>query len=134
MEVYLQKIYYNPQHLASLSGPDKLYRYIKKHAQFKAMLQRVKKCLESVETYTLHREAKRKFKRNIIVPGIDVQWDADLMDMVSLGSHNKGVKYVLVCIDTFSIYAWVQALKSKKSGDVIEAFKRILQQGCTLQT
>ena len=52
-----------------------------------------------------------------------------MMHMISLGNYNRSAKYVLVCIDILLRYAWIQAVKSNESSDVIETFKRILQQG-----
>ena len=78
----------------------------------------------------MHRKVKHKFQWNEIeVEGIDVQSDADLMDMGNVSKYNNGVKYVLVCKDIFLRYAWAQALKLKKSIDVIKAFQSVLQPG-----
>ena len=58
------------------------------------------------DTYTLHKPARRNFKRNrVIVGGIDEQWQMDLADMQSLKEYNDGYGYLLVCIDVFSKYA-----------------------------
>ena len=63
---------------------------------------KVKSWLEGIESYFLHREVKHKFQQNKIeVPGIDVQWDANLTDMTNVSKHNNGAKYILVCIDIF---------------------------------
>ena len=45
--------------------------------------------------------------------------------MSNLSSHNKGFKYLLVCIDIFSRYAWVQPLKTKRGSEVVKAFQAI---------
>ena len=43
------------------------------------------------DTYTLHKPARRNFKRNrVIVRGIDEQWQMDLADMESLKDYNDG--------------------------------------------
>ena len=58
------------------------------------------------DAYTLHKPARRNFKRNrVIVGGIDVQWQMDLADMQSLKDYNDGYRYLLVCIHVFSKYA-----------------------------
>ena len=84
----------------------------------------------SQDTYTLHKPARRNFKRNrIIVGGIDEQWQMDLADMQSLKQYNDGYRYLLVCIDVFSKYAWIVPIKSKTGPALVEAFKVILSSG-----
>ena len=41
-------------------------------------------------------------------------WDADLVDMQLMSKFNKGFRFLLCVIDTFSKYAWVVPLKDKK--------------------
>ena len=82
------------------------------------------------DTYTLHKPARRNFKRNrVIVGGIDEQWQMDLADMQSLKQYNDGYRYLLVCIEVFSKYAWIVPIKSKTGPDLVEAFKVILSSG-----
>ena len=50
------------------------------------------------------------------------------MDMQSLSLHNNGVKYLFICIDTVSKYAWVRPLKNKSGLCVKEAFESILRE------
>ena len=65
----------------------------------------------------------------MIVGGIDQQWQMDLADMQSMQKFNDGYRYLLVCIDVFSKYAWVAPLKNKKGSSLVEAFKIILASG-----
>jgi len=125
MDKYLSSIYYDPKHPASYSGPTKLYK-VAKAAGKKISLRQIREWLKGQETYTLHRQVRRKFPRNkVVVDGIDEQWDADLMDMVSLSSHNDGVRFVLVAIDIFSRYLWMRPLKTKQGKEVVSAFASI---------
>ena len=55
--------------------------------------------------------------------GIDQQWQIDLADMQKF---NDGYRYLLVCIDVFSKYAWVVPLKNKTGPSLVNAFKVIL--------
>ena len=129
MDEYLASIYYDPKSPASYAGPTKLYRVVKTAGK-NITLQQIKDWLKGQETYTLHRQVRRKFPRNkVVVGGIDEQWDADLMDMVSLSSHNGGVRYVLVAIDIFSRYTWLRPLKSKHGKEVVDAFASIFAKG-----
>ena len=81
-------------------------------------------------TYTLHKPIRHHFRRNrVIVGGIDHQWQMDLADMQSMQKFNDGYRYLLVCIDVFSKYAWVVPLKNKTGLSLVEAFKIILASG-----
>ena len=80
-------------------------------------------------SYTLHRQARRRFPRNPThVAGVDDQWQADLVDMQALSRENNGTKYLLTCIDVFSKYAWVVPIRDKSAGVELEALKDLLQQ------
>ena len=126
MDGYLEEVYYKVGHPASYTAPDKLYRWLKDYGDYKPSKKYIKNWLKGIETYGLHREVKRKFPRNkVIVSAIDEQWDADLMDMSNISKHNNGFKYVLVCIDIFSRYAWAQPVKTKHASAIVKAFQNI---------
>lgn len=75
----------------------------------------------------LHKNARKIFpRRRFIQKGFDDTWQIDLIDMQKYSRYNKGLKYILTCIDTFSKYAWVQAIKSKSANDVTHAMSIIL--------
>ena len=79
--------------------------------------------------YTLHKPARKKYKRNkTYVAGIDTQWQADLADMHGLASQNDGMRYILTVIDVFSKYAWSKPVRSKDAGAVANALKEVLHQ------
>ena len=77
--------------------------------------------------YTLHRPVRYKFRRRkVIVSGPYDQFQVDLVDVSNYASENKDVRFLLCCIDVFSKYAWVRALKRKSANVVSEAFENIL--------
>ena len=49
--------------------------------------------------------------------------------MRSLSKHNKGIKYLLCVIDTFSKYAWFFPLKDKRGITIVDAFREIISKG-----
>jgi hypothetical protein len=63
------------------------------------------------------------------VHGIDHQWQVDLVDLGKLASYNKGLKYLLTCIDVLSRYTWVVPLKDKTEKTLKEAFQVMLKTG-----
>lgn len=75
----------------------------------------------------LHKNVRKRFpRRRFIQKGIDDTWQIDLIDMQKHSKDNKGYKYILVCIDTFSKYAWVQPVKTKSAEDVTCSMSIIL--------
>jgi hypothetical protein len=118
----LNELYYDPTNTASFSSKRKLYEKVKKNTT----LTDVDEWLQSQNTYTLHKQATRKFQRNRYhVTNIDDLFQVDLIDLRSLKKHNDGISYILVVIDVFSKYTWVRPLKSKSGADVAGAFEDI---------
>ena len=46
--------------------------------------------------------------------------------MQFIRKFNKGFRFLLCVIDTFSKYAWVFPLKDKKAASIVGAFQKIL--------
>eukprot|EP00732_Lithocolla_globosa_P000347 Lithocolla_globosa_v1_NODE_99_length_6376_cov_39.997943.p1 type:complete len:333 gc:universal NODE_99_length_6376_cov_39.997943:3284-2286(-) len=86
----------------------------------------IKKSLEAVDAYTLHKPVRRNIeRRRVIVNGIDEQWAADLADLLRLVKDNDGFRYLLTVIDIFSKQAWAVPLKNKDAKTVASAFEKI---------
>ena len=49
--------------------------------------------------------------------------------MSAYADENDGYKYLLVVIDIFSHYAWVEPIKDKTSLQIVNAFDKILSEG-----
>ena len=119
----MESTYYNVVAPASYGGLSKFKPkgYTKKE---------VREWLQSQDTYTLHKPTRRRFpRRQVVVYGIDHQWQADLVDLGKLASYNKGFKYLLTCIDVLSRYAWIVPLKNKTGKTLKEAFQVIFKSG-----
>ena len=72
----------------------------------------------------LHKPITRKFtKRRVFVKGVDEIWAADLVEMGRFSDWNKGIKYLLMVIDVFSKFGWIEPLQNKKGETVAAAFK-----------
>ena len=77
----------------------------------------------------LHKPIIRKFeKRKIYSTFKDNIWGVDLADMQLLSKYNKGIRFLLCAIDSFSKYAWVVPLKDKKGISIVKAFQITLKQ------
>ena len=106
MEKTLSSIYLDPSQPANFGGLDAVYRAVKEKGKSKISRKQVQDWLSQQDVYTLHKPARRHNKRSrVIVPGIDAQFQADLVDVQNLSRFNKGCKYLLKCIDIFSKYA-----------------------------
>ena len=124
MNDYLASVYYDAKRSGGFGGVDRLYKDVKKEGKFNISRTKIKEWLMKQDTYTLHKPIRRHFRRNrVIVGGIDYQWQMDLADMQSMQKFNDGYRYLLVCIDVFSKYAWVVPLKNKTGLSLVEAFK-----------
>ncbi|GFT35665.1 uncharacterized transposon-derived protein F54H12.3 [Trichonephila clavipes] len=121
----IEPVYKNPENPASFGGVNALYRALDNRVKTKD----IKQWLETKETYTLHKPARRRFKRNrVLVGGIEEQFQADLLDLQSLSQYNNGYKYLLTCIDVFSKYAWAIPLRDKKSKSILKGFEKIFRE------
>ena len=130
MDATLRKVYHDPRNPGGLGGISKLLRAVKKDAETQIKLDDVKKWMAGEDTYTLHAPVSKHFARNrVLVSGIDVQFQSDLVDMSAYAEENDGVRYLLTCIDVFSKYAWVRPLMNKTGRSVTKAFKDILDEG-----
>ena len=118
----MESTYYNLLSPASYGGLSKFKPkgYTKKE---------VREWLQSQDKYTLHKPTRRRFPSQVVVYGIDHQWQADLVDLGKLASYNKGCKYLLTCIDVLSRYACVIPLKDKTRKTLKEAFQVIFKSG-----
>lgn len=75
--------------------------------------------MKNQDDYSLQRPSRHPRKRaRVVESGIDNQWDSNLADMSSLSRFNGGIKYLLVVIDIFSRFLWVQPLKNKTGKEV----------------
>lgn len=115
-------VYHDANHPAGYATPWKLW---KATGQTK---KEIESYLQGEDAYTLHRQARRKFPRNVTyADNIDDTWQADLTDFRALEHANKGYTFVLFVIDIFSRYGWAVALKDKKANSIVHGFETIFK-------
>ena len=125
----LHAIYYDPSKPGSYGGVSNLLKTARKKLPTLQRTQ-VEEWLQRQPTYTLHKPVLYKFpRRQVVVGGIDHQWQADLADVSTISKHNEGYTFLLTCIDVFSKYAWAIPLKRKTGQSVAEAFETIFSRG-----
>ena len=131
-EKCLKSVYYTPSNEGSLKC---LKEAVFKDTGVRMSDKQVSEWLAGADAYTLHKPAQINYKRNrVIVHGIDIQFQADLVDMSMYTKENDSFvyidfKYMLTCIVVFSKYAWTRVLKNKTGVDVTKAFESILKEG-----
>lgn len=131
---YLEDIYFNPSHAGAFAGLEKLYKVVKNEAKYQLSRKQIKEWLQNRDEYTVQRDVKRKFnRRKIVVSGIDTQWGIDLASVENISKFNDGIKYLLVAVDVFSKYLFVEPLEGRKAKDVVNGFERILAHGRILE-
>ena len=130
LDDYLSSIYNNVKKPGSFLGVEKLYDAVKGEQVYNITYEEISKWLQKHEPYSLNRPVKRVSYRNaVVVSGIDDQFEADLADLsnASYVEANNGVKFLLVVIDVFSRYLWVETLINKQAKTIIAAFKKIFE-------
>lgn len=121
----MEKFYRDPAHPASFGGVNALHRA----AQGTVSKEDIKKWLQGVDAYTLHKPVRKKFKTNrVIVYAMDQQWQADIADLSTYKSYNSNYRYILTCIDILSKFAWAVPLRQKRGEDVVKAFEIIFKE------
>jgi hypothetical protein len=131
IDSYLHKIYYDTtKSPVAYSSINALWRFISKDESKPAAIN-FKKLTEWLATQDAHNVFKNPKKgfptEKIIVEYPDQMWDCDIMVMES-APGNKGINYVLCCIDLFSRYLWIKLMKTKTSKESGDAFSSILTQ------
>ena len=125
--------YYQPHRPGSFAGASTHLRHatnLKKRPLTKKQRADRLKWLKHQDAYTRHAPVRRKFpRRQVIVPGIHHQYQADLIDLPNIAGYNKGHRYILTVIDVFSKKAYARPLKQKTGAAVTKAFESILEEG-----
>jgi hypothetical protein len=126
----LEDLYYNPRMPGSFGGVSALYRASKVGVGNVTRTQAsIRNWFETQPAYTLHKPARTRFRRNVIlVHGVDEQFQADLADVSTLEKWNNNTHFWLTCIDVLSKYAWVIPLRTKSARNVKAAFVEIFKE------
>lgn len=76
----------------------------------------------------LHRGARRNFpRRYVTIKGPNDLYQMDLVEMIPYAGQNRGYKYLLTMIDTFSKRAWAVPLKQKNMEETSKALDNIFK-------
>ena len=120
----LHQLYYDASLPSSFGSLDALTKAAKGIPR-----KTVKNWLQTQWAYSLHKPAKRKFPhRRYMARKMDMQWQADLVEMQPFSRLNKGYRYLLTVIDIFSRYAWAVPIKDKTAATLVQALKTLFKQ------
>ena len=76
------------------------------------------------------QKKQSKYKRlKIIVEKRNSQWSIDLTDLNELSGFSSQYRYILVCVDVHTRYAFVKLLKTKTAKNVANKFEELLVHG-----
>ena len=127
----LKRVYFDPKRVSSYGGVDALRRVTRVPRKI------VEEWLSEQDAYTLHKPARRHFRRRrVVVGGPRQQLQADLVDLSNLKTVNDGMIFLLTVIDVFTKVAWCVPLKNKSAASLVTALKSTFTEGWskTLQT
>lgn len=117
--------YYNPTSPACFSSIPKVHDFIKNEGVSK---NSVENFLLKQDVFTTHRAVRHKFKRRqVMTPGINYLWQADLICLDKLHHQNSGNRYILTIIDTFTRKARAIPIKKKDGHTVANALSQIFK-------
>ena len=119
---HLRKHYSNPKSGVSFGGVNRIYNFYNKLIPVKE----IRKFLSKDNSYTLHtRSFKKRFNPSFIrYKGQQMQ--LDLIDVTNINQRNKGIKFLLTIICSFTKKAWIFPITNKKSDVVLRAFKSFI--------
>ena len=107
-----------------------MYNAVKRENKYRISHKQIRNWLQNQDPYSLNKAVKRNFRcGRVIVAGINDQWDADFASFASDSDKNDGYKYLLVVIDIFSSYAWIEPIKDKTAKEVVRGFNKIISKG-----
>jgi len=124
-ETLLEKFYYEQ---GNFVGADKIYHLIK---QENSNITRsfVREWLGKQDLYQITKPPTKSKAIRSLIPKDKYKIIAiDLIDFNKIGNVNLDYKYVLVGIDLFSKYGWVEAMKNKTPVEMKKAFEKMRSQ------
>ena len=122
----LKSLYNDPKFTGSFSGQN---QFIEALREVDPLIKRkdVIKYLKSDDAYTLHKPIQKpKRYRRVYTKGIAYLYQIDLVDMSSLSRQNRGYKWIINCIDTFSKKLWSFKTKRKTGQLITNALRPLL--------
>ena len=130
-EKILSEIYHDHTHPSGLGGVKLLLEAARGRDRTITRTD-VKFFLRSSDVYTMHVTPRVNFQRlPILAPKPGTFLSLDIADLSSLSKHNRGYRYILVCVDIFSRVLQVRKMKRKTGEETRKALESILDDPLT---
>ena len=92
----------------------KFYRILRRRNP-EVRFKDVDEFIRSQKTFQLHKKQPTKIQGHIYAHNENDLWFLDLLDMSNYSRQNRGYKWILLCIDTFTRKAYAAALKINRN-------------------
>ena len=122
----LKKYYNDAKFNGSFGGKRRFYEAVRaNHPEIKQSA--IEKYLMSDDTYTLHKPVlKPKRYRRVYTKGIGYLYQIDLVDMTAYARSNRGYRWIIMVLDTFSKKLWAFKTKNKRGKTITDALRQLL--------
>ena len=121
----IEHVYYSVNKGGAFAGVETIYRVLKSKGHNVAR-SKIKQRLQDQDNYSLQKPVRRKFRRpKVIGPEPYEQYDADLADVSNIAAENNKIRFLIICIDVFSKFLWIQPIRDRKALTVLNGFKQI---------
>ena len=122
-----KELYYDKKSPLLFADKRRLYQAVKGKLK-NVSPQDVQRFLASQRVHTLYKKPPPKFvRRQLLSPGPWHELSIDLADFSKYVGHTKNrVKWLLVCVDLFSKYLYLECLKKKDGHNMQISMKKIL--------
>jgi len=121
----IESNYLKPGHPTAFGSPNTVSKY------YNISLKEAKFILQKIDAYTLHRGFKKPLRNPYFLHYKREQVQVDLIDIRELAVDNDGITFLLVVIDCYTRFLWVQPLLNKKAVSVLAAMKIIFREMIT---
>lgn len=121
MNETIRQNYLNSRHPTAFSAPGNIKRHNNTFGR-----NEILNTLNSIDSYTLHREYHKPRLRNpYYVYEKRQQVQMDLIDISSLKKYNNNITFLLVAIDVFTKFGWIKPLKQKTAVETLRGIQSI---------
>ena len=88
-------------------------------------LKKIRQILSGIKTFTTFMRISKNIKtRHYFIHGSFILWQSDVVTLWPYGDW----RYVLLCVDTFSLRSFARKLKTRSAEEVKEAFIEIFKE------
>ena len=119
-------LYNDPKFSGSFTGQERFISALKNAG---ISSRGARRALQKIDSYTLHKPVKKPLLyRRVYTKRIGYLYQIDLVDMTKFSKENRGYKWFITCLDTFSKKAWAFKIKDKRGKTITNAMRGFLTQ------